>query len=184
MCPISGTYKITLSTSLDKTGVIETFTNADAELADNAQQQWKSVIVEQGIWILYNGKNYNDDNPDSGKFQRVFPGQTVLVDFQPKSLRPLTATANSITLFEHKNYGGKMRVYTTNQPYLPDFPPSTVTKTGVSSVYITDSRKWDLFLGPNYSLGSFRMDPKQENFYPDLKTYNAQDEAVQSIKYV
>ena len=185
MCPTPGSYKLILSTSLDKTGITQTFTNVDPELGDNSQfpQQWQTAIVEQGIWILYDNKNYNDDQPDKGKIQIVYPGETKLVNFQPQSLRPLTSSANSISLFEHKNYGGKMKIYTSNQAYLPDFPASV--EAGVSSVYITDSRDWRLYLAPNYLAagGSFVLSPKRSNFYKDLAEYNKQDERVQSIKF-
>ena len=182
MCPTPGSYKLTFSTSLDKTGIVRTFTNVDADTGDDSSftQNWQTAIVDQGTWILYSEKNYNDDKPDDGKIQIVYQGETKLLEFQPKSVRPLTSTANSVSLFEHKNYGGLMKIYTTNQAFLPEFP--AVVKAGVSSIYITDGRSWKFHVGPNYTGGSFDLSPQKQNFYKDPSEFSGQDERIQSIQ--
>ncbi len=185
MCPTPGSFKLTLSTTLDSTGLTRTFTNVDPDLDDDAggaPPTYTAVICQTGTWILYTDKNYNDDNSDKGKIQIVHQGETKLLDFQPGSVRPLTSTANSVSLFEHKNYGGLMKIFTTYQPYLTQFP--AFNKAGVSSIYITDSRRWQFFVGPNYSGQSFILDPKRKNFYKEPSEFSNQDERIQSLKYL
>ena len=180
MCPTPGTYKLTLSTTLDKTGLTTQFTNVDTDLGDNAQgtpATYQSAISDQGTWILYSEKNYNDDHPDKGKIQIIRQGETKLLDFQPKSVRPLTSAANTVSLFEHKNYGGLRVQITRNTPSLTEFP--AFNKAGISSLVINPTRKWTFFVGPNYSGQSFTLGPDE---YIDPSTFHGQDEKIQSIK--
>ena len=186
MCPTAGTFKLTLSTSMDLTGLTAVFTNVDPDLTDNSPgwcpPTYQAAISQQGTWILYTDKNYNDDNHDDGKIQIIYQGETKRLKFQPKSVRPLTSTGNSVSLFEHKNFGGLMKTFTSHTPYLTEFP--AFNKAGVSSIYMTNSRKWKFFLGPKYSGPSFTLDPDRDKFYHDSSEFFSLDERIQSFQYV
>ena len=180
MCPTPGKYTLYFSTSFDKiNGVVRKFTNVDTDIHDDTpgkQPEYKTVIVEQGTWILYDSKNYNDDNSVKGRIQIVEVG-THLLDFQPKSLRPITSTLNSVSLFEHKNFGGKMVITTSNKASLPDFP--IFNEAGVSSIIIRLSRRWEFYAGLNYTGQKFALDP---GFYSEPSRFFGQDERIQSVK--
>lgn len=180
MCPIGGTYKLTLSTTLDKTGLTSSYTNAEPDTGDDAaggQPKFQTGIAETGTWILYETKNYNDDKKD-GQFQIIEAGQTKILDFQPKSLRPISNANYVITLYEHKNFGGKQKVFNSYQPTLTDFP--IFNEAGVSAIIVNPLRSWTVFTGVNYTGSSLVLRPGR---YEDPTKFAGLDERIMSIKY-
>lgn len=184
MCPIPGKYKITLSTSYDLiNGIHRKYTNADNNIADDQPgptvETFKTAIVQTGKWILYEDKDYNDYKKGVANFVVLDQGTHVL-DFQPKSLRPITSYPNSVTLYTHPNYGGRQQVYTgTRVASIPEFP--IFNEAGVSSVIITLSKRWQFFYGPNYTGSSFQAGPGFYKTMAEIDT-NVREDAIQSFK--
>ena len=182
MCPIGGTYKLTLSTSLDTiNGLHRVYSNADNNTLDDQPgdaEVYKTAIVQQGTWILYENADYNNYKQGDAKFVVLPPG-THLLEFQPRSVRPITSS-NAVTLYTHKNFGGRQKVYTTNAATLPEFP--IFNAAGVSSIIITPlSKKWRFHVGANYTGSTFDLGP---GYYETAKEFFGKDEAIQSIKRI
>ena len=183
MCPISGTYKLILSTEYDKfRGIIRTFTNADNNISDDfagCVRDYKAAIIEQGTWILYEDEDYNDDKKGEGKFV-VYEGPgTFPLDFQPRSLRPISSNTYSVTLYRHKHFGGKQNVFTAAAASLADFP--IFNEAGVSSIIVNSGYSWKFFTGYNYTGETFVLKPGR---YASADTFHGIDDRIQSLKPV
>lgn len=179
-----------LSTGYDLQSLHKEFNEADPDLSDDGTSgfTFKSAICTKGNWIMYAHKNYNDDST-SHKAQIVQEGQTMPLTFQPKSVRPMPLIPNSVTLFEHPNYGGTMKTLTESTDYLPEFPViydshGHRNKCGVSSIHICDSKAWRFFTGPDYSGLPFVLDPKFKRHYENPSHFSGLDEAIQSVQRV
>ena len=178
-----GPNNLSLSTGLDEfDGICSYFNGPDADITDNSPgevPQFKTVNVKSGRWILYSRKRYNDDDPSSkGKIQIVDQG-TEILDFQPKSLRPIPVAQQSLMLFESKNFEGTMVRTVTDRPTLEEFPE--FNRAGVSSIIIGPLQRWRFFLGSNFTGNSFVLSPGK---YKNPSMFYGQDDKIQSVKKV
>ena len=181
MCPIGGTYKLTLSTTYDLiNGTHRVVTNAENNTTDDQPgdvEKFKTAIVQQGTWIIYEDPDYNNYKKGVAKFQVLPPGTHVL-EFQPLSLRPITSSLNAVTLYTHKNFGGRQKVFTVAYvKSIPEFP--IFNEAGVSSMIITLSKRWQFFYGIDYTGSSFSVGP---GYYETMAEVAGRDEAIQSFK--
>ena len=174
------THQLYLSTELgEQKGIVKAFNNADSDLTDDSPgglPNFLSVTVKSGSWILYSGKRYNDDR--KGHIQIVEKG-TEYLDFQPLSLRPIPCIPNSVTLFEHPNYGGTMVSTTTNRPSLKEF--LIFNDAGVSSIIIEPMHSWKFFTGTDYSDPSFILPYGR---YKNSSKFYCLNDRIQSVKRI
>jgi len=188
--PPTPATELHFSTSLDLNGLTREFTGADADLGDDGGVpiQYQTAICTKNSWILYAGKNYNDDSAQK-KIQMIHEGQVLLLRFQPKSVRPLPSTPDAVTVYEHKNFGGKSQTITKDTDALTEFPVSydangKRNEAGVSSLYISDSKAWKFFTGPKFSGQSFILNPAHRRYYKSPQNFFGLDECIQSIQKV
>jgi len=177
-----------LSTAYDLHVLHKEFTEADPDLTDDGTTSvtYKSAICTQGAWMVYSHKHFNDDT-HAHQSQIIYEGQTIPLKFQPRSVRPLPQVPNSVTLFEHPQYGGTMQTLTESTDYLKDFPVSYDSHghkntAGVSSIYICGSKSWKFFTGPDHSGLPFILDPAFKRHYEDLSQFSGMDESIQSVQ--
>ncbi len=157
MCPIpkpppsQPPYELIL---YDNQGINKSYKDLDPDIGDDAAGStvYTKAEAKKGVWVVYEGKLYNKDN-ENGKFVIVEEKTKVDLDFRPSSVRRLVAEkANSVTVFEHKNFGG-YQFFTQQRAIntLDDKELTPFSKSGVSSIYIPPpGGKWRFFIGGPY----------------------------------
>lgn len=179
--------KLILSNTGDKSGITRTFTSEDFDTTNDSsfQVEWQTAIIVSGTWLLYSETQFNDNHPDTGKMvvgnkDNFSTEVEVPLNFNPKSLRPLSHTPNTISVFEHKNYGGKMKQFSSAVNFLREFP--TRNPAGVSSCFIK-GRNWEFFTSVNYT--GLRLGEVGSGYHPDLRNFfSGLVEPVASIRPV
>ena len=151
----------------------ETFYDASVKVLPPCK--YTKAVAKDGSCILYEQQDFNQD-PTPAKAQVIQLSRVpkpVVLQFQPMSLREVTADKGGIQLFQYSNYGGHTKDYNGNETTLPYFP------SGASAAYLPGPNKWNLYTKPNYRSVPVTVD---EGFYPSLADMGIPSGTVHSIK--
>jgi len=155
--------KITLWT---EAGESETFTSNQEKI--DSSFNFEEAQASSGLWILYADEDYHPYCPTAPTVQLLEPHTKVKLDFAPRSMRVISQSVPSITVFATTYYGGgsKIKTYFSSADDITDVFPDG--DCGASSFIVINS-EWYLYQKVNFDGPHRTFGPGK---YPEVDGYN------------